>query len=125
MNPTVLNRYLTSNTAILPAYTPDKFAVVSAVSITAEATLLTPTTGKRWRLLGCILSASAAGNILLRDNTAGTSIAIIPSAAGGFGTFVDFGHRGIASAATNNVLTAQLSVAGTVSGTLLYIEETI
>ncbi len=94
----------------------------NAVNVNAETTVWTPAGGKKFRLMGVQLAASVAGNIIFRDNTAGTIIAIVPSAAGGAGVYVSFGN-GILSAAANNVLTAQGPGASTLSGTIFGCEE--
>lgn len=94
----------------------------NAVNVNAETTVWTPAASKKFRLMGVQLAASVAGNIILRDNTAGTIIAIVPSAAGGAGVFVSFG-QGRLSAAANNVLTAQGPAGSTLSGTIFGAEE--
>lgn len=98
------------------------FKAQSAVSINAEATIWTPVAGKKFRVMGYHLSASVAGNITIKDNTAGTTIIIIPSGAGGSGAVVDFGN-GILSAAANNVLTATGPATSTLSGIVWGTEE--
>lgn len=102
--------------------TPSVFVPLNAIGVAAETTVYTPPAGKKFRLMGYHLAASVAGNVVLRDNTAGTIIAVIPSAAGGSGTFVDL-HNGILSAAANNVLTAQGPALDTLSGELLLTAE--
>jgi len=96
---------------------------LSAVNINAETTIWTPASGRRFRLLAYHLVSSVAGNVVLKDNTAGTTIAVIPSAAAGNGTFGVFPFGGIPSAAINNVLTATLATA-TLSGWIAGFEET-
>ena len=46
---------------------------MSAVSITSIATLLTLTTGKKFRLLGGYFSVSADASVLFEDNSAATA----------------------------------------------------
>lgn len=112
-----------SDLAGFRAREPAIFPVVNNVNIAAEATIYTPTAGKRFRLLGWLLVQSVAGIITLRDNTAGTIIARIPAIAGGAGDFVRLGGIGIKSAAVNNVLTATGAAASVADGTLLVTEE--
>lgn len=102
--------------------TPKVFKPQSAVSIASEATIWTPASGKKFRLTGYHLSASVAGNITLKDGTAGTTIVIVPSGTGGSGVFVDLGN-GILSATADNVLTATGPAASTLSGMVFGNEE--
>ena len=101
---------------------PNVVKAFDATAVAAETTVWTPAGGKKFRLMGYHLAASVAGNIILRDNTAGTVIAVIPSGAGGSGVHVDLGN-GVLSAAANNVLTAQGPAASTLSGVIYGIEE--
>jgi hypothetical protein len=102
--------------------TPNVFKPQSAVNVNAEATIWTPASGKKFRLMGGVLVASVAGNIVLKDNTGGSTIFILSSAAGGNGTFFNLGN-GILSATANNVLTATGPAASTLSGTVWGTEE--
>ena len=104
------------------ARTPSVFKAFDAVAIAAETTIWTPAVGKKFRVMGYNLVSSVAGNILLRDNTAGTIIAVIPSAAGGSAPQANLGN-GILSAAANNVLTATGPAASTLSGMVWGTEE--
>ena len=98
------------------------FKPQDAVSIAAEATLWTPGSGKKFRLLGYHLSASVAGNILLKDGVSGSTIAVVPSGAGGSGVFVSLGN-GILSATAGNPLRAIGPATSTVSGVVIGCEE--
>ncbi len=101
---------------------PSVFKPQNAVAVNAETTIWTPAAGKKFRLIGVWLAASVAGNVLLRDNTAGPVIAVVPSGAGGSGVYVDL-RNGILSAAVNNVLTATGPAASTLSGIVFGTEE--
>jgi len=103
-------------------YVPSKFIDMSAVSITSIATIWTPATGKKIRLLGGTFSVSAAGSVLFEDNAGGTTVFRTAKLAADTPYFFDFGN-GIPLAAINNVLKATLSVAGTITGTLYGVEE--
>src|SRR5271166_7180262 len=85
--------------------TPVIFKALNGVVITSETTIWTPAAGKKFRLMGGVLSVGvAAGNVVLKDNTGGTTILIIP--AGALNTpfpLLGMGN-GILSAAANNVL---------------------
>lgn len=103
--------------------TPNVFKPLAAVSVAAEITIWTPTSGKKFRLMGFSLSTGVvAGNITLKDNTAGTTIFVIPAAIANTPIVVNLGN-GILSAAANNVLTATGSATETLSGTIWGTEE--
>lgn len=88
----------------------------NALSVTAEATLYAPATGNRFRLTGFILGTSAAGVLLIKDGTGGTTILTIPFTTSQT-LVIDLG-QGLVSATANNLLRVILSVAGTISGTI-------
>lgn len=103
--------------------TPKVFTSLNAVSVASEVTIWTPTAGKKFRLMGfCITQGTLAGNITLKDNTAGTTILIIPAAVVQTPLVVSLGN-GILSAAANNVLTATGSATETISGFVYGTEE--
>ncbi len=105
---------------------PTVFINLNAVSIAAEATIWTPTTGRKFRLMGYVLtSAGAAGatNVLLKDNTAGATRLIIPFSATAATIVSPPMGNGILSAAVNNVLTATGGATETLSGYLFGTEE--
>ena len=103
--------------------TPNVFKPQSAVAIGTEATVWTPGAGKKFRLMGGIISVGTlAGDVVFRDNTAGTTIAVISCVPVGESVAFDFGN-GILSATANNVLTADGPAASTLSGTLWGTEE--
>lgn len=95
---------------------------MSAVSVSSIATLLTPTSGKKFRLMGGCLSLSAAGNLLFEDNTGGNFIFRTPKLLADTPYNFDIG-QGFLSAAANNVLKGTASTTATVTGTLYYCEE--
>lgn len=103
---------------------PNTYKNVSAVVVTSETTVWTPAAGKKFRLIGyCIAQGVAAGAVILKDNTAGTTILIIPQntlAASQCGTL---GTNGILSAAANNVLTATGVSTETITGYFYGTEE--
>jgi len=104
--------------------TPSVFKPLSAVVITAETTIWTPAAGKKFRLMGFQLTQGVVtGAVTLRDNTAGSTIYIIPphTIAVSIPT-VNLGN-GILSAAANNVLTAQGASTETLTGTIWGMEE--
>lgn len=102
----------------------------SATAIGSEATIWTPATGKKFRLLGGLLSVgTAAGNVTLKDNTGGTTILILPKAPldtpFSIAQLIDgqSGAQGIISGAVNQVLTATGAATATLSGYIFGTEE--
>ena len=95
---------------------------VSAVTITTIATVLTPSTGKKFRLLGGYISMSANASVLFEDNVAGTTVFRTPLLLANTPFYFELGS-GYLSSAANNVLKATSSAAGALTGTLLYFEE--
>ena len=111
------------------ARSPGKFIALNAagVSVASETTIWTPAAGRKFRLMGYQLtSGTVGGNVTLKDNTAGTTILVIPFGATGSPnltcTSPPMGN-GILSAAINNVLTATGVATQTLSGFLFGTEE--
>lgn len=105
------------------ARSPGKFVSVNAVSIATETTVWTPASGRRFRLMGYQLSGTGAQNIVLKDNTAGTTILVIPGITIGQLNFSPSLGNGILSAAANNVLTANAGGTNAISGYFYGTEE--
>lgn len=101
--------------------TPNVFKPQTALSVASEATWWTPASGKKFRLMGGILTGSVAGDYIIRDNTAGSTILVIPALAGAPVSFA-LGN-GILSGTADNVLTVDGPPASTASGTLFGTEE--
>lgn len=60
--------------------TPTVFKTLSAVVITSETTVWTPTSGKKFRLMGfCLTQGVATGAVTFKDNTGGTVIFTLPA----------------------------------------------
>lgn len=106
------------------ARSPNRFINLSAVSVASEATIWTPASGRKFRLMGYVLeTGTVGGNVVLKDNTAGTTILIVPfGAANGVIVSPPMGN-GILSAAANNVLTATGTATQTLSGYVFGTEE--
>jgi len=104
------------------ARAPFVFKPVELTSGTAETTIWTPASGKRLRLMGGILTASAQTKLTFKDNTGGTTILVLEPGANSPLPF-DLGALGIFSGAANNVLTVTRSVAVTLNGTVWGTEE--
>lgn len=105
-------------------YTPDTFKDQSAVTITTIATVWTPASGKKIRIMGGSISVSAAVNVLFEDNSAGAANFVwrTPKLLADTPYFFDLGNGKLLSA-INNVLKATSSAAATLTGTLYGIEE--
>lgn len=103
--------------------TPNVFKNLSAVVITNETTIWTPASGKKFRIMGVVLDQGvASGVVTLRDNTAGSTILLLPAEPVGTNTYFTIGN-GILSAAANNVLTAQGVATETLTGFVFGTEE--
>ena len=108
------------------ARAPAVFKSLNAVSIAAEATIWTPATGRRFRLMGYVLTCAGgagASNVLLKDNTAGSTILVLPFSAAADRIVSPPMGNGILSAAVNNVLTATGIASETLSGYVFGTEE--
>lgn len=104
--------------------TPFVFKSLNAVLITAESTIWTPAAGKKFRLMGyCLAQGVVTGAILLKDNTAGTTIMIIPQQTIGVAFCSNPMGNGILSATINNVLTATGAATETITGYVFGTEE--
>jgi len=106
------------------ARSPNKFINLNGVVITSETTIWTPAAGRKFRLMGYVLTGGvAAGNIILKDGTGGSTILIVPNGAAGATIVSPPMGNGILSAAANNVLTATGASTETLSGYLFGTEE--
>lgn len=97
---------------------------VSAVTITTIATVWTPASGKKFRLMGGSISVSAACNVLFEDNSAGAGNFVwrTPKLLADTPYNFDLGN-GKLSATADQVLKATSSAAATITGTLYGCEE--
>lgn len=116
-------QFQTGAKLVQPYINTAKRGSVAAVTIDTIATVLTPTTGTRFVLLGGYISTSATASILFEDNSAGTANFIFrtPVLAVGIPFYFDIG-RPYVSAAVNNVLKATGSANCAITGTLFYAE---
>lgn len=97
------------------------FKPVDLSSGTTETAVWTPAAGKKFRLLRLVLTGSAQTKLTFKDGAGGTTIAVVELGANS-PLVVDLSN-GILSTAANNVLTVTRSVAATLAGTLMGIEE--
>jgi hypothetical protein len=102
--------------------TPNIFKVVALSAGTTETTIWTPAGGKKFRLMGFLLTCGAASTLTFKDNTAGTTIFAArgttdqPISPSGMG-------NGILSATANNVLTVTRGTSATLDGVVWGTEE--
>jgi len=108
------------------AFAPDTFKVIDAVAITAgtPATVWTPASGKKVRLLGWVLSSSAAASLEFQDSgAAGTVIAQTPLLAAAGNHNSPILGEGLILAAADNTLNLDVTTTATVSGMVFGVEE--
>lgn len=104
--------------------TPLVFKNLNAVLITAETTIWTPAATKKFRIMGyCLSQGVVTGAITLKDNTAGTTIMIIPQNTIGVAFCSNPMGNGILSVTANNVLTATGAATETITGYVFGTEE--
>jgi hypothetical protein len=120
--PSVLG-YLFNGATLDRPRTPNTFKTLAALSVTAGTPQAgwTPTSGKKFRLMGFMLSLSVAGAVILKDS--GTEVVRTCLMAAGAGLASPRMGNGILSAAANNVLNIDVTATGTVSGFLFGCEE--
>ncbi len=104
--------------------TQGKLGDMSAVTINSIATVLTPASGKKLRILGGTFSVSADASVLFEDNTSTTANYVFRSPLLLAKTPYNFwmGNGRLLSAA-DNVLKATGSASCTITGVIYYSEE--
>lgn len=100
---------------------PVVFKVVALGAGTTETTIWTPATGKKFRLMGYVLTVGAGSTMTFKDNTGGATIFASRSATDQAVT-VDLGN-GILSGAVNNVLTVTRGTSATLDGVVWGTED--
>lgn len=101
---------------------PDTFKTLKAVAIGSIATVWTPASGKKVRLMGGSISVSADVSVLFEDNSAGTDVYQTPVLTADTPYSFDLGN-GVLLSAINRVLKATSSGAANITGTLYGREE--
>jgi hypothetical protein len=100
---------------------------LEAVTITTITTVWTPTSGKKFRIMGGTISVSAACYVIFEDNSHSSTtnyIHVTPKLTADTPyNFVVLGGQGFLSAAANNVLKATSSAAAAITGTIWGVEE--
>lgn len=103
---------------------PVIFKPLSAVVITSETTIWTPASGKKFRLMGgCLTQGVATGAVTLKDNTAGSTILVLPPHTIAVAKDFNLGELGILSGAADRVLTATGASTETLTGFIFGTEE--
>jgi hypothetical protein len=101
---------------------PNVFKVVALTAGTAETTIWTPAGGKKFRLMGFLLTCGAGSTLTFKDNTAGTTIFAArgatdtPISPNGMG-------NGILSGAADRLLTVTRGTSCTLDGVVWGVEE--
>lgn len=99
-------------------------ADMNAITINSIATVATPATGYKLRLLGGTFSVSADASVLFEDNTAATANFVFRSPLLTAKTAYTFSlGNGRLLSAVNNVLKATGSASATITGVLWYSNE--
>lgn len=97
--------------------TPTVYVAFSGTAIATETAIWTPASGKKFQLQGYVFSQGVvAGDVTLRDGTAGTTILVVPANTIGIAQQSPNIGQGITSSTINHALTAQGSATETLSG---------
>ena len=100
---------------------PNVFKTISGLDISTSGDIWTPTSGKKFRLMGmCVSIIGAAGNVTLKDSA--TTILLLPNVVVATPLVLNFGD-GILSATANNVLKATGAALQLMSGTVWGVEQ--
>jgi len=103
---------------------PTVFKAFNNLVVTGEQTIWTPATGKKFRLMGYVITQGVAtGNITFKDNTGGSTILVVPAQTLGVAQQSPLIGAGFVSAAINNVLSAIGVATETISGYVFGTEE--
>ncbi len=116
--------FTTGFPVVIDAFTTGKLGDMAAVTINSIATVLSPASGKRLRILGGTFSLSADASVLFEDNSNATANYVFRSPlllAKTPYTFVL--GSGKLLGAVDNVLKATGSASCTITGVIYYSEE--
>lgn len=103
--------------------TPNVFKTFNLAASSAEQTIWTPAAGKKFRLMGFVLTINTlAATVTFRDNTAGATIFVTAGPAASVIQPSNLGN-GILSAVADNRLTIQASAVSALVGTVWGTEE--
>lgn len=103
---------------------PNVFKTIAAVAVTqgTPVAVWTPAGGKKFRVMGFMLSSSVAGSVILKDGAA-TEIIRTPLMGAAVGLASPPMGNGYLSTTANNTLQVDVTATGTVSGFVYGIEE--
>ncbi len=116
-----LPTYQLGSTLVQPAINVSKRGDLSAVSLNSIATVLTPSTGKRFVFFGGNISVSADASVLFEDNASGVLVFRTPLLLAKYPFYFDIGLPYTATA-VDNVLKGTASANATITGMLYYAE---
>ena len=98
--------------------------LLAALAITTEADVWVPTSGKKFRLMGFVITQNTlTGDIALKDGTGLATILTVPATPVGQPLTLNLGATGILSGAVNRHLTATGTATETISGFVWGCEE--
>jgi hypothetical protein len=100
-----------------------KVIAPTAVTAGTRITVWTPAAGKRFRLMGYVLSTTVAGEIIFGDNAVGTVIMRTGLLAANNAHESPPMGEGVGGGAVNNVLKLDVTVSGTVQGMVFGTED--
>lgn len=121
---TAAPNFTTGTQPVANVATQGKIGDVSAVTINSIATVLTPASGKKLRILGGSISTSADASVLFEDNSAATANYIYRTPLLLAKMPYDFWiGNGKLLSAVDNVLKATGSASCTITGVIFYSEE--
>lgn len=102
---------------------PNVYKSIDALAINSEATLWTPASGKKFRLMGGLVTCTgAAGNVTLKDGNNGSTVLMIPNTLVGTPIPLSLGD-GVLSSTANNNLRAVGTTLQVLNGTIWGREE--
>ena len=102
---------LTANIGTMPSITvtglplqANVFKFITTLDISSEATIWTPASGKKFRLMGGILTVTgAAGNVVFKDGNSGSTILTLPNSLVGTPIPLNMGDGILSTTANNNL----------------------
>jgi hypothetical protein len=98
------------------------FKTVNLAAATAETALWTPAAGKKFRLVGLVLTVGGAADCQFNDGAGGSTVFLLSATAAQVFVLERLGN-GLVSGAANRALTVVRSTAVTLKGTLWGTEE--
>lgn len=110
------NQLMDGTTSLTP-----KFAAISASS-SGDNTLVAAVSGKKIRVISCMLIASAAVTVRFEDGAGGTALTGQMDLAANAGAVMPQAELGWFEGSSNTLLNLELSSAVQVSGCLVYVE---